>query len=113
MTERLPSQKTMIEAAKKAIEEDRPILLDYWAGSLDKTVMIGINEIEGEQKEKLLVRNPTEYTSPIVSIFRVKTGIEATVNGKKEELIEYIIMTEHSLYLVDSKIPINNISSSN
>ena len=43
---RLPSDKTMQNAAKLSIVEDRPIMLDYWTESLDKSVMIGIREDE-------------------------------------------------------------------
>ena len=36
----LPSASTFQNAAKIAIEEDRPVLLDYWRGSLEKSVLI-------------------------------------------------------------------------
>ena len=107
---RLPSVKTMQEASKLAIVEDRPIMLDYWLGSIKKTTIIGVNEsMENGVKvtEKLLVRNSDEYTSPIAKVFRVKTGIQ----DAGEELVEYIIMTEHSIYIVDSKIPVKPIST--
>ena len=38
---RLPSNSTMQHAAKFAITNDKPIMLDYWADSLDKEVIIG------------------------------------------------------------------------
>jgi len=109
---RLPSIKTMQEAAKLAILEDRPVMLDYWLGSIKKTTMIGVNEfVENGAKttEKLLVRNENEYTSPIAKVFRVRT--ETVDKATNEELVEYIIMTEHSIYIVDSKIPVRPISS--
>ena len=67
--------------------------MDYWVNSLDKTVLIGVNQ----ENEKLLVKNEEEYTSPIAKIFKV---------GK-----EYIILTENSIYLVDVGIPTKRISS--
>jgi len=109
---RLPSIKTMQEASKLAIVEDRPLMLDYWLGSIKKTNIIGVNEsMENGVKvtEKLLVRNSDEYTSPIAKVFRVKTGTPDKETG--EELVEYIILTEHSIYIVDSKIPVKPIST--
>lgn len=90
---RLPENTTLQHVAKLAIVEDKPILLDYWTHSLDKTVLIGVKD----NKEKLLVKSEEEYTSPIAKIFKV---------GK-----EYIIVTENSIYLVDVEIPTKRISA--
>jgi hypothetical protein len=94
-----PSEKTMRNAMELAVKNDRPIVMDYWLGSKAQTCMIGVKdaEIPGEQPEKLLVKSEDEYTSPIVKIFKVET--------------EYIIMTENSLYIVDTKIPTRRISA--
>ena len=64
---KLPSNSTMQHAVKFAIMEDRPIMLDYWADSLDKEVIIG----KYENGEKVLVKNVDEYTSPIAKMFQV------------------------------------------
>ena len=90
---RLPSDVTMKHASKLAIVEDKPIMMDYWTASLDKTVLIGVKE----GGEKLLVKSEEEYTSPIAKIFKVAK--------------EYIIMTENSIYIVDVEIPTKRISS--
>lgn len=90
---RLPENTTLQHAAKLAIVEDKPIMLDYWTNSLDKTVLIGVKD----NKEKLLVKSEEEYTSPISKIFKV---------GK-----EYIVMTENSIYIVDVEIPTKRITS--
>jgi hypothetical protein len=92
---RLPSTNTMQHACKLSVVEDKPIMLDYWTGSLDKKVRIGLRKENGE---KLLVKSEDEYTSPIARIYKVNT--------------EYIICTENSLYIVDSNIPTSQISSS-
>jgi hypothetical protein len=92
---RLPDTATLIHATKLAIVEDKPILLDYWTPSLDKTVLIGVKE--GESPEKLLVKSEEEYTSPISKIYGA---------GK-----EYIVITENSIYLVDKGIPTKRISA--
>lgn len=90
---RLPENTTLQHAAKLAIVEDKPIMLDYWTNSLEKTVLIGVKD----NKEKLLVKSEEEYTSPIAKIFKV---------GK-----EYIVMTENSIYIVDVEIPTKRISA--
>jgi len=90
---RLPENNTLQHAVKLSIVEDKPIMLDYWTNSLDKSVVIGVKD----NKEKLLVKSEDEYTSPISKIFKV---------GK-----EYIIMTENSIYIVDLEIPTKRISS--
>jgi hypothetical protein len=90
---RLPENNTLQHAAKLSIVEDKPIMLDYWTNSLDKTVLIGVKD----NQEKLLVKSEEEYTSPISKIYKV---------GK-----EYIIVTENSIYLVDVEIPTKRISS--
>ena len=89
---RLPENTTLQHAAKLSIVEDKPIMLDYWTNSLDKTVLIGVKD----NKEKLLVKSEEEYTSPISKIFKVDNC--------------YIVMTENSLYCVSSEIPSNRIS---
>ena len=88
----LPSSATFQNASKIAIEEDRPILLDYWRGSVEKSVLIGVRE----NNEKMLVKNPEEYTSPIQKIYKI---------GE-----EFIISTENSLYIVSASIPTKRIN---
>lgn len=89
---KLPSNLTLQHAAKIAIIEDKPIMLDYWSSSCDKEVLIGVRE----SGEKLLVKSQEEYTSPIAKIYKVET--------------EYIIMTENSIYLVNAEIPTRRIA---
>lgn len=89
---RLPSDVTMKHASKLAIVEDKPIMLDYWAPSLDKKALIGARE----NSEKLLVKSEDEYTSTIQKFYKSGT--------------EYIIITENSIYLVASDIPTRKIS---
>jgi hypothetical protein len=94
---RLPEATTLQHAAKLSIVEDKPIMLDYWTNSLEKTVLIGVKDGKtAEEKEKLLVKSEEEYTSPISKIFKV---------GK-----EYIIITENSIYIVDVEIQTKRIT---
>jgi hypothetical protein len=90
---RLPENNTLQHAAKLAIVEDKPVMMDYWTNSLDKSVLIGVKD----NQEKLLVKSEEEYTSPVSKIYKV---------GK-----EYIIITENSIYIVDVDIPTKRISS--
>ena len=89
---RLPNPKTMECAMKIAIEEDRPIMMDYWMDSLNKKVVI---IVQSETKEKFLVKSDEEYTSPIMEIKRWQT--------------DFIIKTENSLYIVSSDIAVKPI----
>jgi hypothetical protein len=89
---RLPGDVTMKHASKLAIVEDKPIMLDYWAPSLDKKALVGARE----NGEKLLVKSEDEYTSTIQKFYKSGT--------------EYIIITENSIYLVANDIPTRKIS---
>jgi hypothetical protein len=92
---RIPETSTLVHAAKLSILYDKPILLDYWTSSIEKSVLIGVKD--GETPEKLLVKSEEEYTSPISKIYGA---------GK-----EYIIITENSIYIVDKSIPTKRISA--
>ena len=87
-----PPSTSLSHACKIAIVDDKPIMLDYWTASLDKTVLIGVRD----NGEKLLVKSEEEYTSPIAKIYKVEST--------------YIILTENSLYIVSSEIPNKKIS---
>jgi hypothetical protein len=89
----MPPASIWNQIAKIAITEDKPIMLDYWLDSLEKKVLIGVKE----NKEKLLVKNAEEYTSPIVKIYKMDET--------------YIICTENSIYLTSVKIETRRISS--
>ena len=90
---RLPTTNTLMHATKLAIVEDKPLLLDYWTSSIEKSALIGVKE----DGEKLLVKSEDEYTSPVSKIFKVQD--------------EYIVMTENSIYIVDVNIPSKRISA--
>lgn len=92
---RLPHADTLNHAIKLSMKEDKPIMMDYWVHSIEKTVLIGVKE----NKEKLLVKSEEEYTSPIANIYKVGGGLD------------FIIITENSIYLVDAAIPTKRISA--
>jgi hypothetical protein len=89
---RVPTYACFQHATKVAILEDKPIILDYWTSSLDKSCLIGVRS----NNEKLLVKSEDEYTSPIAKIYKVDT--------------EYIIVTANSVYIVASDISTRRIN---
>ena len=89
----LPPASIWSHISKISITEDKPIMLDYWTDSLQKKVLIGVKE----NKEKLLVKNAEEYTSPIVKIFKIDDV--------------FIICTENSIYITSTSIETRKISS--
>ena len=89
---RLPGDTTLKHVTKLGIVKDKPIMMDYWASSCDKEVLIGVRE----GGEKLLVKSEDEYTSPISKIYKVDK--------------EYIIITENSIYVVSADIDTKRIS---
>ena len=91
----VPSATVMSAAAKIAIEQDRPIYLDYYNDSVEKKCCIGVQDTTN-----FLVKSDTEYTSPIESISRIK---EANV---------FVVMTENSIYIVSADIPVKRIVGS-
>jgi hypothetical protein len=91
----VPTATTMAQAAKIAIEEDRPIYLDYYNDSVEKKCCIGV-----QGTTKYLVKSDTEYTSPIESIVRIKDDNV------------FIVKTENSIYIVSAAIPVKRIVSS-
>lgn len=91
----VPSATVMAQAAKVAVEQDRPIYLDYYNDSLEKKCCVGV-----QGTTKMLVKSDTEYTSPIESIMRIK------------EEKAWLVLTENSLYIVHAEIPVKRIVGS-
>ena len=86
-----PSYITLQHACKLSIIEDKPIMLDYWIDSLNKNAFIGVKT----SGEKLLVKSPEEYTSPITKMYKSEN--------------EFIIITNNSIYIVSSNISVKRI----
>lgn len=92
-----PPSTVLMHAARIAILEDRPIMLDYWVDSMnglnsDEGIIIGVR-VNGE---KLLIKSKDEYTSPVNKIYKVDDC--------------YICVTENSIYLVSSSIKTKRIT---
>ena len=89
---KLPDDTTLQHACRLAIVEDKAIMMDYWSYSLEKKCLIGIKDTG----EKLLVKSADEYTSPIQKFYKSNNN--------------FIIITENSIYIVESEIPTRKIS---
>lgn len=90
----IPSDKSLLYAARLAIENDMPILLDYFCDTANGTAFLGE---DGKTKEKMLVRSEEEYTSPIRKILKAKD--------------DFIVITENSIYIVAGTIKKKTITS--
>lgn len=97
----LPSDKVRTHAFKLAMDRDKPIQLDYYRETRVGTAFLGEDK---ETKEKILVKNPEEYTSPVTKMFKVAETADPTK-------FDYIIETENSIYVVSGNIKKKEISS--
>jgi len=83
----MPSAQVLVHAAKLALEQDKPILLDYFLDTANGKAFMGEDQ---ETKEKMLIKSNEEFTSLIQKVYKVQD--------------DYIIMTENSIYLASGKI---------
>ena len=86
----VPPASVLLRAAQLAIDQDKPIYLDYYSDSVEKKCCIGVQDTT-----KYLVKSDTEYTSSIENVFKCENC--------------YIIATENSLYVVSTETPIKRI----
>lgn len=91
----LPSAQTLMQAAKLAQKEDRPIQLDYYADTFLGKAFMGEDQ---ETKEKMLVKSADEYTSLIQKIYKVGD--------------DFLVMSENSIYIVSGKVQKRKIQAS-
>jgi hypothetical protein len=89
----IPSPGVLVRVAQLSMEKDKPIYLDYYAESVQKTCCIGVQD-----RTKYLVKSDSEYTSTIAGVFKCEGC--------------YIVETENSLYVVSADIPVKKIASS-
>lgn len=82
-----PAPAVLVQAAKLALAQDKPILLDYYVETATGKAFMGE---DAETKEKMLVKSTDEFTSLIQKVYKVAE--------------DYIIMTENSIYLCNGKI---------
>lgn len=90
----LPGATTLLHAARLAIQQDKPMLLDYYVDSVSGKAFMGEDP---ESKEKMLVKSQEEFTSLIGKIYKVGD--------------DFIIITENSIYIINSKIQKRRINA--
>lgn len=86
-TEILPSASVLQHAARLAIQQDKPIMLDYFVETATGKAFMGEDQ---ETKERMLVKSSDEFTSLIQKVYKVTE--------------DFIIITENSIYLVSGKV---------
>jgi hypothetical protein len=82
----VPSTSCLENAAKIAIKNEKPILLDYYVDSMRKECKI----VKNEEGDKFLFKNKEEYTSPLVSMFKIENDV--------------VLETQNSIYIVSGKM---------
>jgi hypothetical protein len=90
----LPNEKTLKHAARMAMEQDKPIMLDYYADTRDGKAFLGE---DASTKEQMLVRSESEYTSGIEKKFKVAE--------------DFIIITQNSIYIIAGSTKKKTISA--
>lgn len=83
----VPSAQSLSHAARIAIQQDKPIMLDYYVDTASGKAFMGEDE---QTKEKMLIKSNDEYTSLIQKVYKVQD--------------DYLILTENSLYIVSGKV---------
>tara|TARA_B100001093_G_C26699573_1_gene958440 strand:- start:802 stop:1131 length:330 start_codon:yes stop_codon:yes gene_type:complete len=90
----VPHAETLISASKLAIQEDKPIKLDFYVESMQCRCRL----VKNQQKENLLFKSDDEYTSPIRKLFQIDSS--QTSDGHKD----IICVTENSIYIINNRI---------
>ena len=83
----LPNPNVLLQASKLAIQQDKPIQLDYYQDTASEKAFVGEDK---ETKERMLVKSGDEFTSLIQNTYKVGD--------------DYIMITENSIYIVSGKI---------
>jgi hypothetical protein len=91
----LPNATCLIQAARIAIQQDKPIQLDYFTETGNGAAYIGE---DGTTKERVLFKSKDAFTSFIQKLYKVPATQAA------DSPYDYIILTENSLYIVSGKI---------
>ncbi len=89
----MPAAATLQHAARLAIQNDKPIQLDYYVETHMGKAFLGEDV---DTKERVLVKSKDEFTSMIQKTFKV---------GE-----DFLVMTENTIYIVSGKITKKRIS---
>ena len=83
----VPSAQSLSHAARISIQQDKPIMLDYYVDTASGKAFMGEDT---ETKEKMLIKSNDEFTSLIQKVYKVQD--------------DFIILTENSLYIISGKV---------
>jgi hypothetical protein len=86
-SEIVPSAQTLSHAARIAIQQDKPILLDYYVDTAENKAFMGEDT---DTKEKMLIKSNEEFTSLIQKIYKIQE--------------DFIVLTENSIYIISGKV---------
>ena len=85
-----PHDATMRHASLLSLQQDKPIMLDYYYPSLSKQCKL----VKTQDKDTILFKNSDEYTSPLKKVFQIDASLSS--NGTKD----IICISENSIYVV-------------
>jgi hypothetical protein len=85
----LPNATCLVQAAKLAIQQDKPIQLDYYVATATGKAFLG-EDSDTKDKDKVLVKSKEEFTSLVKKLYKVGD--------------DFLILTENSIYVVSGKI---------
>ena len=85
----IPNPTCLVQAAKLAIQLDKPIQLDYYVATATGKAFLG-EDSESKDKDKVLVKSKEEFTSLVQKLYKVGD--------------DFLILTENSIYVVSGKI---------
>ncbi len=89
----MPAAATLQHAARLALQNDKPIQLDYYVETHLGKAFLGEDV---DTKERVLVKSKDEFTSMIQKTFKVGD--------------DFLVMTENTIYIVSGKITKKRIS---
>lgn len=94
LAQNTPHEATMRHASMIALQQDKPIMLDYYNSSLSKACKL----VKTQDKDTILFKNNEEYTSPLKKVFQIDASLSS--NGLKD----IICISENSIYIVSGAL---------
>lgn len=91
----LPNATCLVQCARLAIEQDKPINLDYYTDTATDGAHIGEDPAT---KERVLFKSKDAFTSRIQKLYKVPA------TSAPDSPFDHIILTENSIYVVSGKI---------
>ena len=88
-----PHPVTLKNASVLAIENDKPILLDYYLDSMNGRCRL----VKTQDQDTILFKNKDEHTSPLKKVMQINTSRTETGH-------DIICVSENSIYVVHSNI---------